>query len=114
MADALCRKAGRMGSLVHLHVSRRPLSREVQTLANDFIRLEVLEKEGFFACMEARCSFIDKIKGNQSADEKLSRIRDMVLRREAKQAKIDEEGVVRIKGRVCVHRDDEFIYTILT
>ena len=44
VADALSRKAGSMGSLAHIQVSRRPLAREVQTLANDFMRLEVLEK----------------------------------------------------------------------
>ena len=38
VADALSRKAGSMGSLAHLQVSRRPLAREVQTLANDFMR----------------------------------------------------------------------------
>ena len=65
VADALSRKAGSMGSLAHLPVSRRPLAREVQTLANDFMRLEVLEKGGFLACVEARSSFLDKIKGNQ-------------------------------------------------
>ena len=32
VADALSRKAGSMGSLAHLQVSRRPLAREVQTL----------------------------------------------------------------------------------
>ena len=37
VADALSRKAGSMGSLAHLQVSRRPLAREVQTLANDLI-----------------------------------------------------------------------------
>ena len=46
--DALSRKAGSMGSLPHLQVCRRPLAREVQTLANDFIRLEVLEKRRIF------------------------------------------------------------------
>ena len=68
-----------MGSLAHLQVSRRPLAREVQTLANDFMRLEVLENGGFFTCVEARSSFLDKIKGKQFTDEKLIRIRDMVL-----------------------------------
>ena len=63
VADALNRKAGSMGSLAHLQVSRRPLAREVQTLANDFMRLEVLEKGGFLACVEAKSSFLDKIKG---------------------------------------------------
>ena len=42
------------------------------------------------------------------------RIRDKVLRGEAKEAKIDEEGVLRIKGRVCVPCVDDVIHTILT
>ena len=64
--------------------------------------------------MEARSSFLDEVKEKQFADEKLSRIRDMVLRGEAKEAVIDEEGVLRIKGRVCVPRVDDLIHTILT
>ena len=62
VADALSRKVGNMGSLAHLQVSRRPLAREVQTLANDFMRLEVNEKGGFLAFVEARYYFLDKIK----------------------------------------------------
>ena len=114
VADALSRKAGSMGSLAHLKVSRRPLSREVQTLANNFMRLEVNEKGGFLACVEARSSFLDKIKGKQFNDEKVFRIRDKVLREEAKEAKIDEEGFLRIKGRVFVPRVDDLIHAILT
>ncbi|XP_069154566.1 uncharacterized protein [Solanum lycopersicum] len=52
--------------------------------------------------------------GKKFRDEKLNRIRDKVLRGEAKEAKIDEEGVLRIKGRVCVPRVDYLIHTILT
>ena len=63
VADALSRKAGSMGSIAHLQVSRRPLSREVQILANDLMRLEINDKGGFLACVEARSSFLDKIKG---------------------------------------------------
>ena len=114
VADVLSKKAGSMGSLAHLQVSRRPLARQVQTLANDFMRLEVNEKGGFLACVEARSSFLDKFKGKQFTDEKLIRIRDKVLRGEAKEAKIDEEGVLRIKGRVCVPYVDDLIHTILT
>ena len=66
------------------------------------------------ACVEARSSFLDKIKGKQFNDEKMIRIRDKVLRGEAKEEKIDEEGVLRIKGRVCVPRVDDLINTILT
>ena len=114
VVDALSRKAESMRSLAHLQVSRRPLAREVQTLANDLMRLEVNEKGGLLACVEARSSFLDKIKGKQFNDEKLIRIRDKVLQGEAKEAQIDEEGVFRIKGRVCVPRVDDWINTILT
>ena len=65
------------------------------------------------ACVEARSSFLDKIKGKQFNDEKLIRIRDKVLQGEAKEATINEEGVLRMKGRVCVPRVDDFINTIL-
>ena len=37
----------------------------------------------------------------------------MVLRGEAKEAIIDEEGILRIKERVCVPRVDDLIHTIL-
>ena len=75
-----------MGSLAHLQVSRRPLASEVQILANDLIRLEINEKGGFLACVEARSFFLDMIKGKQFNDEKLIRIRDKVLKGEAKEA----------------------------
>ncbi|XP_069145564.1 uncharacterized protein [Solanum lycopersicum] len=114
VADVLSRKARSMGSIAHLKVSRRLLARDVQTLANDFMRLEVLEKGGFLASVEARSSFLDKIKGKKFADKKLSLIRDMVLRGEAKKVIIDEEGILRFKGRVCVPRVDDFTQTIIT
>ena len=64
------------------------------------------------ACVEARSSFLDKIKGKQFNDEKLIQIRDKVLQGEAKEVTVDEEGVLRIKGRVCVPRLDDLINTI--
>ena len=78
------------------------------------MRLEVNEKGGLLASVESRSSFLDKIKGKQFDDEKLRRIQDKVLRGEAKEAQIYEEGVLRIKGRVCVPRVDDLINTILT
>ena len=38
----------------------------------------------------------------------------MVLRGEAKEAVIDEEGILRIKVRVCVPRVDDLIHIIHT
>ena len=57
---------------------------------------------------------LTRLREKKFTDEKMSRIRDMVLRGEAKEAIIDEEGVLRIKGRVCVPRVDDLIHTILT
>ena len=37
------------------------------------MRLEVNEKGGFLACVEARSSFLDKIKGKEFNDENYSR-----------------------------------------
>ena len=71
VVDALSRKAGSMGSLAHLQFSRRPLAKEVQTLANDIMKLEVLEKGGFLACVEARSSFLEKIMGKLFPDKKM-------------------------------------------
>ena len=65
------------------------------------------------ACVEARSSFLEEIKGKQFEDEKLRRIQDKVLRGETKEAQINEEGILRIKGRVCVPRVDDLINTIL-
>ena len=79
-----------MGSLAHLQASRRPLAREVKTLANDVMRLEVNEGGGLLASVEARSSFLDKMKGKLFNDEKLIRIQDKVLQGEAKEATIDE------------------------
>ena len=64
VADALSRKAGSMGCLAHLQVSRRPLAREVQTLANDLMRLEVNEKGGFFAVWRRDLLFLTRSRGN--------------------------------------------------
>ena len=94
-----------MGSLAHLQASRRPLAKEVQTLANDLMRLEVNEKGGLLACVESRSSFLDKIKGKQFDDEKLRRIQDKVLRGEAKEAQTYEEGVFENQGKgMCTPR----------
>ncbi|XP_069154406.1 uncharacterized protein [Solanum lycopersicum] len=43
VADALSRKAVSMGSLAMLQVGERPLARDVQSLANSFVRLDISE-----------------------------------------------------------------------
>jgi len=43
VADALSRKVVSMGSLAYIPVGERPLAADVQALANQFVRLDVLE-----------------------------------------------------------------------
>ncbi|WMV30283.1 hypothetical protein MTR67_023668 [Solanum verrucosum] len=82
------------------NVCRRPLAREVQTLAYDLMKVEVTKEGGFLACVEARSTFLENIKGKQFDDEKLSCILDMVFRGEDKDVVIDVEGFFRNKGRM--------------
>ena len=62
VADALSRKAGSMGSLAHLQVSIHPLAREVQTLANDFMRMEVLGREDFWPVWRQDLPFLTRLR----------------------------------------------------
>ena len=62
------------------------------------MRLEVLEKRGFMACVESSYSSLGKIKGKRYVDEKLSQIRDIILQGQAKEAVIIFEGILTIKG----------------
>ncbi|XP_069154563.1 uncharacterized protein [Solanum lycopersicum] len=77
VADALSRKAVSMGSLAMLQVPESPLARDVQSLANSFVSLDISES---------------------------GKIRDKVLKGEAKAAILDSEGVLKIQGRICVPR----------
>ncbi|XP_059295585.1 uncharacterized protein LOC132048921 [Lycium ferocissimum] len=58
-------------------------------------------------------SFMGLIKAKQFEDAKLCKIRNKVLCGEAKEALIDKEEVLRIKGRVCMPRVGDLIKTIL-
>lgn len=70
VADTLSKKSERMGSFSCLEVSRHPLDREVQTLANGFIRLELSNFGGFLIHVESRSLFLDQIKPRQFEDAK--------------------------------------------
>nr|XP_004234875.1 uncharacterized protein LOC101266912 [Solanum lycopersicum] len=88
VAEALSQKAMSMGSLAMLQGREHPLARDVQSLANSFVRLDISES--------------GKIRAQQFDDCDLFKIRDTVLKGEAKTAILDSEGVLRIKGRISV------------
>ena len=62
MADALSRKTSSMGSLATIRVEERPLPRDVQRLANSLVRLQLSDKGGVLAFLEARSSLMDQIR----------------------------------------------------
>lgn len=62
VADALRKKFESMGSLAYLEVTRRLLPREVRTLANNLMGLELSNLSRVLARVEARSSFLDQTK----------------------------------------------------
>jgi len=81
VADALSSKTPTMGSLVVLSIEERPLARDVQMLANSFVRLQISkESGGMIAFIEARSSLVEQIHEHQFDDDKLCLIQDEVLR----------------------------------
>ena len=98
VADALSRKSTSMGSLVHLLTQERPLALEVQSLANQMVRLDISTPGCVLAFVEARSSLMEQIRAHQFDDVGLRLIRDKVLSGEAKEASLDLDGVLRIGG----------------
>ncbi|XP_070028948.1 uncharacterized protein [Nicotiana sylvestris] len=101
-----------MGSLAYIPVGERLLALEVQVLANQFVRLDISEPSRVLACMVARSSLLERIHDWQYDDSHLCVLRDTVQRGGAKQVALDDDGVLRLQGRVCVPNVDglqEFI-----
>ena len=65
------------------------------------------------AFIEARSSLVEQIRAHPFDDEKLCLIREKVLRGEAKETVLDSDGVLRIGGRICVHKTGDLIRLIL-
>jgi len=84
MANALSRKAVSMGSLAYISVGERPLAADVQTLANQFVRLDVSESSRVLACTVARSSLYERIRERQYDDPHLLVLKDTVRHGDAK------------------------------
>ncbi|EOX99807.1 CCHC-type integrase [Theobroma cacao] len=67
VADALSRKS--MGSLAHISIGRRSLVREIHSLGDIGVRLEVAETNALLAHFRVRPILMDRIKEAQSKDE---------------------------------------------
>ena len=80
VADALSRKAVSMGSLAMLQFDERHLARDVQCLANSFVRLDISKSGKVLAYMEARSFLLEQIRAQLFDDGDLCKIRDKVLK----------------------------------
>ena len=60
--DALSWMAVSMGSVVMLQVGEGPLARDVQTLANIFVRLDISESRKVLAYMKPSSSLLEQIQ----------------------------------------------------
>ncbi|XP_070050958.1 uncharacterized protein [Nicotiana tomentosiformis] len=91
-----------MGSLAYILVGERPLDADVQTLANQFVRLEVSESSRILACTVARSSLYERIRERQYDDPHFLVLKDTVRHGGAKQVAVGAYGVMRMHGRICV------------
>ncbi|WRX29256.1 Reverse transcriptase [Theobroma cacao] len=67
VADALSRKS--MGSLAHISTDRRSLVREIHSMGDICVHLEVAETDALLAHFRVRPILMDRIKEAQSKDE---------------------------------------------
>ncbi|XP_070038023.1 uncharacterized protein [Nicotiana tomentosiformis] len=113
VVDALSRKVVSMGSLAYIPVGERPLAADIQTFANQFVMLDVLEPSRVLACTVARSSLYERIRKQQYDDPHLIVLKNTVRHDDAKQVVVGEDGVLRMQGRICVPNVDELRELIL-
>lgn len=79
VANVLSRKFESMSSLAYMKATRHLLCREIQTLANNFLRRKISDRGGLSACVEVRSLFFNQVKAKQLKDENLRKICDKLL-----------------------------------
>lgn len=93
VADALNTNTYSMGSLFAIGVEERVLAKYVQILANSFFHLMIFEETGgLITFIDTHSSSVEQICECQFDDEKLSFIRDTMIRGEAKEVVLDLMG----------------------
>ncbi|XP_070015002.1 uncharacterized protein [Nicotiana sylvestris] len=102
VGDALSRKAESMGSLVFIPAEERPLSLDIQSLANKFVRLDISEPSRVLACVVAQYLILGQIKARQFDDPHLVVLRETVLQGSAKEVSIGyEAGISGYQTGAC-------------
>ncbi|XP_070034678.1 uncharacterized protein [Nicotiana tomentosiformis] len=113
VTDALSRKTVSMGSLAFIPVGDRPLATDVQSLANQFVRLDISEPSRVLACVVSLSFLYDHIREHQYDDPHLLALKDTVQHSDVKEVTIGDDGVLRMEGRICVPNVDRLHELIL-
>ncbi|XP_070045877.1 uncharacterized protein [Nicotiana tomentosiformis] len=95
-----------MGYRAYILVGERPLAADVQTLANQFVRLDASESSRVLACTVARSSLYERIRERQYDDPYLLVLKDTVWHGGAKQVVMGEDGILWMQGGICVPNVD--------
>ncbi|EOY32249.1 CCHC-type integrase [Theobroma cacao] len=104
VADALSRKS--MGSLAHISIGRRSLVREIHSLGDIGVRLEVAETNALLAHFRVRPILMDRIKEAQSKDEFMIKALEDPQGRKGKMFTKGTDGVLRYGTRLYVPDGD--------
>ncbi|XP_070045117.1 uncharacterized protein [Nicotiana tomentosiformis] len=94
--DALSRKAGSMGSLSFIPVGVSQSALYVESLANKFVRMNILEPSRVLSCIVSWSSFFERIKAHQYDDPYLVVLKDTVQHGDAKEVTIGDDRVLRM------------------
>ncbi|WRX26840.1 Reverse transcriptase domain - like 10 [Theobroma cacao] len=100
VADALSQKS--MGSLAHISIDRRSLVREIHSLGDIGVRLEVVETNALLAHFRVRPILMDRIKVAQSEDEFVTKALEDPQGRKGKMFTKGTDGVLRYGTRLYV------------
>ncbi|WRX18655.1 Reverse transcriptase/retrotransposon-derived protein [Theobroma cacao] len=104
VADALSRKS--MGSLAHISTDRRSLIREMHSLGDMGVHLEVSEANALLAHFRVRLILVDRIKEAQSKDEFIAKALEDPQRRKGKMFTKGTNGVLGYGTRLYVPDSD--------
>ncbi|WRX13589.1 Reverse transcriptase domain - like 10 [Theobroma cacao] len=104
VADALSRKL--MGSLAHISTNRRSLIREIHSLGDKGVHLEVTEATALLTHFRVRLILIDRIKEAQSKDDFVAKALEDPQGRKGKMFTKGTDGVLRYGTRLYVPNRD--------
>ncbi|XP_070010460.1 uncharacterized protein [Nicotiana sylvestris] len=104
--DAFSRKAMSMGTLAYIPVGERPLVSDVQALANQFMKLDISERNCVLACIVSWSSLYERNRERQYDDPHLLVLKDTVRHGGAKQVTLGDDGVLWMQGHIFMPNMD--------